>query len=86
MGILDTNNRPKPYAAAVSKWIEQHRANKEIPAVRSKACIFQPEKPIWENIEKFLAYTDNENPIALVLPEKASDEDYLASRGIIDIL
>lgn len=86
LGILDTNNRPKPYAAAVSKWIEQHRANKEIPAVRSKACIFQPEKPIWENIEKFLAYTSNENHIALVLPEKASDADYLASRGIIDIL
>ena len=86
LGILDAANKPKSYTAAISSWITQHKNDKKTPAVRNKACIFQPDKLIWENIEQFLAHMNGENRVALILPEKISDAEYLASRGITDIV
>ena len=86
LGILDINNKPKTYTAAISSWIIRHKNDKKTPSVRNIACVFQPDKPIWENIEQFLALMNGENRVALILPEKVSDADYLASRGITDIV
>ncbi len=89
LGILDVNNRPKSYAAAVSKWIADYRKAPKVPAPRTTALVWYPDRngeDHWGNADRFMKLIDEGERPTIVLEKDAGDSAFLAARGILKVV
>ena len=89
LGILDTENRPKPYAETISAWIADYRRAPKVPAPRTTAMVWYPDRngaDHWGNADRFMRLIDEGERPTIVLEKDASDSAFLAARGIRKIV
>ncbi|WP_202814112.1 hypothetical protein [Arthrobacter alpinus] len=94
---MDSERRPKPAGLRLAKLIASERANPTAPLHRSTALSFDPgdeatgmgrsvADPSGELFTAWLARAASGTKPALVRASKTSDADYLAARGITDVV
>lgn len=89
LGLLDTANRPKPYALEMRKWIAAYRARPAVPAVRDTAYIYDPaceQADLFAGAAQYMRYVEAGCRPAIVLRGRETDTAHLRSRGIKTIL
>ncbi len=93
MGLLDTDNRPKPVGLRLKDLIAEFRATPPVAVPRTVALIVpddifsQPsDPPGWQMASRYMkCVADGVHP-ALVLESRSENRAYLASRGITELI
>lgn len=86
LGILDINNRPKPYAKAVSDWIKKYKENPVVTSERKVAMLYEPGVNEWINIDKYLSLISKGVKPLIILPQHTGDDELLRKKGITEIV
>lgn len=97
LGLLDSDRRPKPAGVRLAEMIAEERTNPTAPLQRTTALSFEPGNeatgmgrsvadPSGELFTSWLARAASGTKPALVRVAKTSDTDYLAARGITDVV
>lgn len=86
LGILDSENNPKPYAKIISDRITKYKNITTLPSVRKKALLYRTEFETWDNFERYLKLVRRGVKPAIIQPEHAKDSAYLKTRGIEEII
>lgn len=86
LGVLDTGNRPKPYAKVISEWISNYRKNPVKPQSRTKAMLYEPNVDEWKNIDRYLSILSTGIKPTIILPENVNNSEWKNKRNIQEIL
>ena len=86
LGILDSDNKPKPYAKVISAWIQRQKSSPTVPAVRKKALVYRNDLDAWDNMERYLKIVQSGMKPTVIQPENVQNAAYLQARGIEKIV
>ena len=90
LGLRDSNNKPTRAGELFKKIVKEYKENGANPPKRTVAFVlktYDDEGKItpdlfWENGKRYVEFVEKGIYPAIILPEKANDEEYLKSRGI----
>jgi len=95
LGVLDTHNNVKPVGRRIAGLIDEFRAHPPAPVQRPAALVLpdsalaaNPENlpPGWQFAKPYMDLLDDGVRPAVVLESRASDSDYLHTRGITQLI
>lgn len=93
MGLLDTDNQPKPVGLRLQSLIAEFRATPPAAVPRTTALIVpdnifgQPsDPPGWQFASRYMKYAAEGMHPALALESRCEDRAYLAARGITELI
>ena len=93
MGLLDSENRPKPVGLRLRELAHEFRTAPPEVVPRPKALILpddtfrqQTGRPGWRFASKYMEYAARGVHPGIILESQCEDRAYLASRGITEIL
>ena len=92
LGLLDSKNRVKPIGRTIANLVQEMRTDPPKPQRRTVAVVIpsdtygKPGRDEWLLLDRFIEAIKKGTHPSIVLDNRATDESYLQSRGIEDLI